>query len=178
MAEHPAHIGVLRSAGHLMTVHQDIIFFGQLRGHPQVLQGVQDGLDQGFKIIQFLLGEIGDKTEIKVAGDMLHRSAPGNPSHRNNALLPGEFMVEFLERILVPADDNGRPVDIKQQIFGPGVQAAQTILFQGQICGGVGGIVMSDQKHGQRLIFVGGRNSGPVSALLRQFFQGRAVQAV
>jgi len=87
-----------------------------------VLQGVQNGLYQGFEIIQLLFGEIGDKTEIKVARVMVNRSAPGNPSHRDNALLAGQFLVEFLERILVPANDNGRPVDIKQQVFRPRIQ--------------------------------------------------------
>ena len=72
MGEHPAHIGVLGIAGYLFTVHQYIVFFRQLHRHPQVLQGVQDGLYQDFKIIQFFFGEIGYKTEVKIAGVMIN----------------------------------------------------------------------------------------------------------
>jgi hypothetical protein len=36
------------------------------------------------------------------------------------------------------------------------------MLFQGQVYCGVADIIMSDQKHGERVIFVGDRNSGPV----------------
>ena len=59
-----------------------------------------------------------------------------------------QIMIEFLERILMPPDDNRRPVDVKQQVLECGVEVPETVFFQGQIDGGIGERIIVNEKHG------------------------------
>jgi hypothetical protein len=75
---------------------------------------------------------------------MVDRTAAGYAAYRSDLLSGCQGRINFLKRALVMADNDRRLVDVKQHVFAADIQIAVAILFQGQIDGGVGYVVVVD----------------------------------
>ena len=58
------------------------------------------------------------------------------------------------------SDDNGGPVDVKQEISGAGFQTAKTVFLQGKVDGGIVYLIMLNEKHGEPVISLAHRVPG------------------
>jgi hypothetical protein len=106
VADQAAHICMLGTAGYFFATNNNGIFFGKVCRNSQLFYSPDDGLNQGFEIVQFIFRKISDKTEIQIAKIMVNRPASRDPPDQKDVFLIDQFKIDFLKKILVSSENN------------------------------------------------------------------------
>ncbi|MNC21884.1 hypothetical protein D3C75_698710 [compost metagenome] len=148
MAEHPSAGGELGVAGDFALADLQVVASAQLCVDSHGLQIVDDRLGEFEEVVERFTVIPGDEAEIQVAEVMIHCSASGEPAHDLDVVFFYIFLINLFDCILVLADDDGRAVDIKEQIAVVHREVFERELLNGQVDRSVCNAGVINKEHG------------------------------
>ena len=120
-------------AGYLLAIGDDIVSSHQRGIHTELIKHIDNRVHKNRKVYGPPRLHAGYKREIQISQVVVDCSSPGNSSYHLDTPFLYKPLVDFLQRILISAYDNGRFVLPKQEIVFPRVHVHQAVFLQGNI---------------------------------------------
>lgn len=125
------------------------------------------------EVVEGLAVVFGNEAEVQVAEVVINRAPAGKPPHHLDIVVSDVFLVDLFDRILMLADNDGRTVDVKQQVtVFLHRQMLKGKFLDGQVDGRVGDALVIDKQHGLTPPFKGLYSISLVFAKRKTSFAG------